>query len=226
MSPPRPILVATHNPGKVREIAALLDAEDPALRERVRWVSLDDLPDPIPAPHEDQPTFAANAALKARYYSRASGLWTLADDSGLEVDALHGAPGVLSARFAPLDAAAASTGRAAQDDANNRKLIAALRGVPPERRTARFRCCLALANGETLLATATGAIDGLIIDSPRGAGGFGYDPHFLVPGLGRTTAELPLAEKNRVSHRGQALRRLRPVLLAALDGRPAAPARR
>src|SRR5205085_8586071 len=111
-----------------------------------------------------------------RYYSMAAGMWALADDSGLEVDALNGEPGVHSAYYAR---EVADQPRSIRDPANNAKLIAALRGVPPENRTARFRCCLALADGDRILATAEGRVEGIIIDDPRGAGGFGYDPHFL-----------------------------------------------
>lgn len=215
---PRRILIATHNPGKVREIVAILSAGEAATH--VTWCSLDDLSAPIAEPPEDGATFAENAAHKALYYARASGLWTLADDSGLEVDALDGAPGVHSARYAAPDEVAAltadlpATGRARQDAANNRKLIAALRGCPESAWIARFRCTLALADGERVRLTAEGSIEGRIIAEPRGAGGFGYDPHFLVPHLGRTTAELPLAEKNAISHRGVALKRLRQALAA------------
>lgn len=205
-APNRVLLIATRNPGKVREIAAVLsESGNPVLRQ-ITWRSLDEAAPDAADPVENQPTFAGNAALKARYWSKLTGLRTLADDSGLEVDALNGAPGVYSARYAAADP---SGGRAAQDAANNRKLIAALQGVPPERRAARFRCCLAVADGDRILATAEGAIEGVIIDDPRGAGGFGYDPHFFVPALGRTTAELPFEHKNRISHRGQALRALR-----------------
>jgi len=204
----REILIATGNPGKYREIVAVL-AEPPAAGAgpvAVRWLGLADLGREIPEPHEDGVTFLDNAILKAAYYACAAGRWTLADDSGLEVDALGGAPGVISARFAGVND---GSPRAVVDAANNRKLIEMLRGVPAERRTARFRCVLALSDGERVLATADGAIEGRIIDEARGAGGFGYDPHFWVEALGKTTAELPAEEKNRISHRGQALRRMR-----------------
>jgi XTP/dITP diphosphohydrolase len=223
MNPAAPhlIVIASRNANKVREIAAVLGAADaPAALRAVRWLSLAEAAPHAGDPVEDQPTFAGNAALKARHASRLTGLWTLADDSGLEVDALDGAPGVLSARYAGL-AAGVSGGRnparAEKDLANNRKLIAALAGVPAERRTARFRCCLALADGERILLTAEGGVEGRIIDAPRGSGGFGYDPHFLIPELGRTMAELGMQEKNRISHRGRALRQLRERLAALLD---------
>lgn len=212
------ILIATGNPDKAREIAAVLDEVLPGAPApgRIRWHTLDDLPAPIPEPHEDRDTFAGNAALKASYYARLARRWTLADDSGLEVDALGGAPGVLSARYAE---SPASAPRAERDAANNRLLIARLQGVPPDRRTARFRCALALADEDRVLATAEGVIEGRIIDEPRGNNGFGYDPHFLVPDLGRTTAELSPAHKNRISHRGQALRRMRDELARLLGWR-------
>jgi len=152
MSPPdrqREILIATGNPGKFREIVQVLATED--RRVAVRWRSLPDLTRTIPAPAEDGRTFPEIAALKARYYAGASGFWTLADDSGLEVDALGGAPGVISARYAGTPE---GTPRAEVDRANNRRLITALRAIPSEQRTARFRCALALSDGENVLATA------------------------------------------------------------------------
>lgn len=207
----REILIATGNPGKFREIVQVLASDD--CRIAVRWCSLPDLPQTIPAPVEDGATFPENAVLKARHYARASGLWTLADDSGLEVDALGGAPGVISARYA---GTSEGTPRHEVDRANNRRLITELRVIPSEQRTARFRCVLALADGEHVLATTEGAVEGKIIDQPRGNNGFGYDPHFLIPSLDRTMAELPPGEKNLISHRGQALRRMREKLLALL----------
>lgn len=207
------ILIATANPGKAREIEAVLEepAAPGALGEavQVRWHTLADWPEPIEEPDENGATFLENAVLKARYYSRASGLWTLADDSGLEVDALGNEPGVRSARFAEAPQGAS---RDQRDRANNRKLIECLLGVPPERRIARYRCVLALADGDRILATTEGTLEGRIIDEPRGSGGFGYDPHFLLPELGRTTAELSAEHKNRISHRGVALRALRKKL--------------
>jgi XTP/dITP diphosphohydrolase len=206
----REILIATSNPGKFREIVEVLSAEsDAPAADGVRWLSLADLPGKIAPPTEDGRTFAANAALKARHYARASGRWTLADDSGLEVDALGGEPGVRSARYGGVPP---GSSREAATRANNRRLIAILAGVPAERRTARFRCALALSDGERILLTAEGSVQGRIIDEPRGANGFGYDPHFFVPQLGKTMAELPAEEKNRISHRGQALRQFREAL--------------
>ncbi len=208
-----PILIATGNVGKYREITQVL-AESPVGRpEQVGWKSLADLLSAVPPPAETGLTFAQNAILKAMAYSRASGWWTLADDSGLEVDALGGAPGVYSARYAGLPEGST---RAENDLANNRRLITALAGVPVQQRTARFRCVLVLADGDRVLAQSEGSVDGLIIDDPRGDNGFGYDPHFFLPALGQTMAELPAEKKNRLSHRGQALRRLRERLAELL----------
>ncbi|HPF39629.1 MAG TPA: RdgB/HAM1 family non-canonical purine NTP pyrophosphatase [Phycisphaerae bacterium] len=208
------ILIATNNPGKAREIEAVLSENAGGGRlDEVRWLTLRDLGAAIEEPHEDQATFEGNSALKATYYSKASGYVTLADDSGLEVDALDGAPGVFSARYADVEG---DPPRAERDLANNRKMIAALTGVSDEARTARFRCVLTLADGDRVLAQASGAIEGRIIDAPRGDGGFGYDPHFLVPELGQTTAELAAEHKNRISHRGVALRALRETLRGML----------
>jgi XTP/dITP diphosphohydrolase len=184
------ILLATRNPGKIREIRQMTAASGWV------WHGLDAFPG-VPDAVEDGATFAENACRKALHYAQATKLYTLADDSGLEVDCLGGEPGVHSARYA---------GTPRNDAANNRKLVAALADVPLKRRTARFRCALALARPGELLIETEGVVAGLIIDEPRGDNGFGYDPHFLIPALGRTTAELPPAEKNALSHRGQALR--------------------
>jgi XTP/dITP diphosphohydrolase len=200
------VLIATSNPGKLREIQAVM-ADVP-----VTWCSLGDFPT-IPEAVEDGATFAKNAQKKALHYAGHAGGWALADDSGLEVDALGGAPGVISARYSD----------AGTDAANNRKLIENLRGVPDDLRTARFVCELALAEPDRVLATARGVIEGRIIDDPRGANGFGYDPHFWVPELHATTAELESAHKNRISHRGQALRAMIPRLQALLNGSPSCP---
>jgi len=188
------ILLATGNRGKFDEIAAEF-ADMP-----IRLLSLKDLP-PMPEAEESGQTFEENACAKARYYAQRSGLLALADDSGLEVDALGGAPGVISARYA---------GEPCDDAANNAKLVRELAGVPRERRAARFRCVMALVepSGE-VLATAEGTIEGSILDQPRGQNGFGYDPHFLVPDLGKTTAEVSRQEKNAISHRGKATRAMK-----------------
>ena len=184
------LLIATSNPGKLREIKAVFSGSP------IHFEDLRQDPD-LPAAVEDADTFMANAEKKALHYAERSGLPALADDSGLEVDCLGGRPGVRSARFA---------GRHGDDQANNAKLIELLRDVPLEERRARFRCAIVVADRGAVLARAEGAIEGLIVDEPRGENGFGYDPHFLVPDLGKTTAELAPEHKNHISHRGQALR--------------------
>lgn len=197
----RKILIATSNPGKLREIEAVM-GDLP-----VDWIGLSDVP-AIDEPVEDRPTFAENARLKATYYAKAAGMWALADDSGLEVDALDGEPGVRSSRYA---------GEACDDAANNAKLIHKLAGVAIDKRTARFRCAVALASPDGVLAEADGKIEGQIIDEARGENGFGYDPHFFVPSLGKTTAELRPEHKNSISHRGNALRAIRPAIARCLE---------
>ena len=197
------ILIATNNPGKFREIVAVLSD---GLADGLSWKSLADIPFAIDEPVEDRSTFAGNAELKAVCYSLAAGMWALADDSGLEVDALGGEPGVHSAYYAEL---LADKPREVRDAANNRKLATALAKVPLDRRQARYRCVMMLADGRRVVTTADGAVEGTMIDEPRGDGGFGYDPYFLIPSTGRTMAELAMDEKNRISHRGIALRRLR-----------------
>ncbi len=192
------LLIATTNPGKFHEFVELLGDQPLALK------SLADFPTAPEVP-EDGATYAANALHKALTLARWSGCATLADDSGLEVDALGGAPGVHSARYAG----------AAQDTAANiAKLLAALEGVPLAQRTARFRCIIAVARPDGATLTAEGICEGCIIETPRGGGGFGYDPVFLDPSRGQTFAEIPAAVKNRLSHRARACARLRPQLLA------------
>ena len=198
------IVVATRNPGKLGEVQAILGELGVEFRTLAEFA---DLPEAV----EDADSFEANAAAKARHYSRLTGLWTLADDSGLVVDALGGAPGVHSARYA---------GTHGDDDANNARLVAELAGVPPEKRTARFCCAVALADRDRILASAWGTIEGRIIDQPQGRKGFGYDPHFFVPEHDMTTAQMPPEQKNRISHRAQALRTLAPELRRLLGGRP------
>jgi XTP/dITP diphosphohydrolase len=159
---------------------------------------------------EDGATFAENARKKAMGYARSTGLWTLADDSGLVVDALGGAPGVNSARFSGERAKGAD--RKVIDRRNMEKLLSLLQGVPTEKRTARFVCHLCLASSEKVLVETQGTLEGLIAEEPAGTGGFGYDPVFLAPQLGKTVAQLGDQEKNAVSHRGNAMRRLKPLL--------------
>ncbi len=176
----------------------------------MEYRSLKDFP-VIPECEETGKSFEENAIQKARYYAACFKILTLADDSGLEVDALAGNPGVFSARYA---------GTPCDDQANNAKLVKDLSGVPADKRTARFRCVMALVdpNGK-LLGTTEGAIEGIIIDDPRGKNGFGYDPHFFVPGLNKTTAEIPREEKNKISHRGQATRAMHDLLMKLFRSR-------
>jgi len=195
----RTVVLATGNPGKLREIRAEL-GDLP-----VGVLGLAELP-PVAEPIEDGDTFADNARLKAHYYARATGHWCLADDSGLVVDALGGRPGVRSARYAAVERPA-NGGRAVQDAANNRKLLAELADVPDAQRAARFVCHLALSDGRAIILEARGVIEGRIARAPRGDNGFGYDPLFWVPALGKTAAELPPPRKNALSHRGQAVRK-------------------
>jgi XTP/dITP diphosphohydrolase len=202
----REILLATGNPGKAREMSEILAGADADVFQQVRWRFLHEFAG-WPEPVEDGETFAENARIKARHYSGLSGLWTIADDSGLEVDALGGEPGVHSARFA---------GVPKSDQANNALLIRRLAGVPEPRRTARFRCVVVLADGDRTLASAEGTVEGRIVDGPRGSNGFGYDPHFWVESAGMTAAEMPAERKHAISHRGQALRRLAEQMIALL----------
>jgi len=201
------LLIATQNRKKLAELEGLLV---PLGIELVTPAAVGGLP----AVDEDQQTFALNAAKKARSAARASGLWALADDSGLEVDVLGGEPGVRSARWA---------GEPADDGRNNARLLTALADVPEARRGARFVCALALARPDGTLAHAVeGQARGRILGAPRGDGDFGYDPLFLFtePGFaqtGRGFAELTGAEKSAVSHRGRALRSLARRLPALLE---------
>jgi XTP/dITP diphosphohydrolase len=193
------IVVATGNPHKIEEIRAVLAPLGFTV------LSLAETGRPVPAePEEPHPTFEANARLKALHYARAIGEAVLADDSGLEVDALGGAPGVHSAHWAGTEGS-----RAERDARNNAKLAEAMRGVPAHLRTARFVCpmCVATPSGEVLVETR-GEMEGVIGEAPRGAHGFGYDPWLHLPERGVSSAELPPDEKNAVSHRGHAVRRL------------------
>lgn len=192
------LLVATTNRGKLAEYRELLADID------VEWVDLQDVGLGTMEVAETEDTFAANAILKARAYCEASGLLTLADDSGLVVDALEGAPGVYSARYGAPEVTT--------DRGRYEKLLAALQDVPLEKRTARFKCVVALAAPDQEIVTVEGKIEGRIAFSPRGSNGFGYDPVFLLSD-GRTLAELPSAEKNRISHRGNALEKAQPLLI-------------
>jgi XTP/dITP diphosphohydrolase len=193
------LFVATSNPGKLRDFAAAAGAADFLLEP------LPELKD-IPTPPEDELTFEGNARAKAVYYSRfAPGELVLADDSGLEVDALDGEPGVRSARFAA-DARFTAPEVHDADHLNNLYLLDRMEDVPPGRRAARYRCVLAAARDGECLFTGDGSVEGVILIAPRGDGGFGYDPLFYLPELGKTMAEIDLATKLGLSHRGRALR--------------------
>jgi XTP/dITP diphosphohydrolase len=190
------LYIATSNPGKLRDFAA-------AATSNITLAPLPNL-NQIPAPPENEPTFEGNARVKAIYYSRyAPNQIVIADDSGLEVDALHGAPGVRSARFAedhkfpcPLEATT--------DQRNNLYLISLLTGIPLTERSARYHCVLAAARDGNILAIAHGAVEGEILTQPRGTGGFGYDPLFYLPEQNKTMAELDIQTKLTFSHRGRA----------------------
>lgn len=198
-APPRRLVIATGNPGKLREFQALLEGLSFA---PVSQASLG-----VIAPEETGSTFLSNALLKARHAAAATREPAIADDSGLEVDALGGAPGVYSARYA---------GLGADDAANNAKLLRSLTEIPPGERRARYRCVLVYVDGpdDSSPLTADGVWEGTIVETPRGTGGFGYDPHFWLPELEMTAAELDPGEKNRLSHRGRAMRELRARLAA------------
>lgn len=203
MTLPERILVATSNPKKVDEIRGALAPLGIAV------ASLADAGFAgLPEPDETERTFAGNARLKALAYAAATGQLVLADDSGLEVDALGGEPGVDSAVWAGTEG-----DRAARDARNNAKLVSALHGVPQPARSARFVCTMCVAGPDaTVMCESRGTVEGEIVDDPRGANGFGYDPHFLVRALGRTTAEMSPEEKNSISHRGQASREIARLL--------------
>jgi XTP/dITP diphosphohydrolase len=207
------LVIACSNPGKLREFRELL-ADLP-----FDVVAQGDLG--VTSPEETGSSFLENALLKARHAAKVAGAAAISDDSGLEVDALGGAPGIYSARYA---------GVGADDASNNAKLLAALEATPLHARHARYRCVLVFVSGDSDPAplTADGVWEGLIVDQPRGSAGFGYDPYFWLPDLHRTAAELDPADKNRRSHRGAALHALRTRLmareqLAARARSPAAP---
>ena len=196
------LLVGSGNPGKLRELQAILAGVPVVL------LSLGDLRGDLglgapPEAAETGHTFLDNALLKARAYAAWSGLAAVADDSGLEVDALGGAPGVHSARYGGPDAT---------DQANLDKLLRALKGVPPERRGARFRCVAVLADPTGESWHTEGVWEGRLLDAPRGSGGFGYDPIFVPTGWDHTSAEVDQATKDAASHRGRAFRALRPFI--------------
>jgi XTP/dITP diphosphohydrolase len=199
------LVIATRNPGKLREIENALSGP-----KGLEFIPLSSFPE-IPELEETGVSFAENAGRKAGFVAKATGLLTVADDSGLEVDALEGRPAVLSARFA---------GEHASDDENNRKLLQEMQGVPEPERTARFRCVIALADPCGGLEFVEGVCEGLILTEPRGTQGFGYDPLFYCPRLRLTFAEMDLGTKLSVSHRGKALQNLKQVLAKRLSSGP------
>jgi len=220
----RKILVASTNPGKLKELREMLGGD-------IEWVGLSDFPD-VSEIEEDGKTFAENARKKAIGYDKATGLWTLADDSGLVIDALGGQPGVKSARFSGFlpqrhedtkkekiknkkqtsdfgERRVTSDERRIIDHKNMAKVLKLLEGAPKEKWTARFMCCLCLASPEKILIETSGKLEGLIIDTPAGENGFGYDPIFFVPESNKTVAQMASVEKNAISHRGNAIRSLK-----------------
>lgn len=193
------LLIASANRGKISEFRDMLGAGEHHWRDLAQT--------PLPGVEETGATFRANAMIKAAHYARLAGCWALADDSGLAVDALGGAPGVYSARWAERHSAGSGDGD------NNALLLQQLEDVADDKRTAAFVCVLALADPQGRIAlTAADHVSGVVLRCPRGQNGFGYDPLFLLPERGLTTAELAPAEKHRISHRGRALRRLRSLM--------------
>jgi XTP/dITP diphosphohydrolase len=197
------VLIATHNQGKVTEFIELLgDLE-------VEWLTLQQAGISVEIP-EDGTTLLENARLKAEGYARLAGLLTLADDTGLEIDALGGAPGIYPARYG---------GEHLTMSQRYELVLRQMAGTPTEQRAARFRCVIAIANPGGALAHAEGVFEGLIAESPAGDGGFGYDPIFYVPEQGMTVAQLPTGLKHRISHRGQAIQKIAPVLRELLSSK-------
>ena len=196
----RTLVAATGNPGKLAELRRLLDG--------IGWEVVAQSALGVEPPPEDGLTFVENAIIKARHAAERTGRPALADDSGLVVDALGGAPGIRSARFAGLEGC---------DAANNEKLLRSLAGVPEGERTARFECVVVWMRDprDPVPLIARGTWPGRVLEAPRGTNGFGYDPLFLNPAAGRTAAELEPGQKDALSHRGQALRELRALLAAA-----------
>lgn len=196
------ILVATRNPGKITELKACLG-------QGFNWLSLSDF-ERIAEIDEDGSTFEENARKKATGYSETTGLWTIADDSGLVVDALDGAPGVISARFS--GEKSKNEDKTLIDHRNITKVLQLLKDVPEEKRTARFVCSLCLASPKKILLETQGTLEGRITNQEIGTNGFGYDPIFYVPELKKTVAQLSPDQKNAISHRGKAIRKLKYLL--------------
>lgn len=201
------ILVATTNPGKITELKACLGSG-------FNWMSLDDF-EGIVEIEEDGSTFIENAHKKAAGYAKVTGFWTIADDSGLVIDALDGAPGVKSARFS--GEKLKNEDRTLIDHRNIAKVLKLLKGVSKEKRRARFVCSLCLASPERVLLETQGTMEGFITDREIGTNGFGYDPIFYVSSLKKTVAELTSEQKNAISHRGNAIRKLKNLLGKLLE---------
>lgn len=191
------IVLASTNRGKIGELREMLQGRGVTVRGLDEFAQLSES-------QETGSTFAENARQKALYYGEVLNCWVLADDSGLEIDALQKAPGVYSARFADF----AGDDPAERDRANNDKVLSLLSGVAQPQRTARFCCCLCLCHATTVMFETCGAVEGFITTEPRGHNGFGYDPLFFIPRKGKTAAQLSNEEKNVVSHRGRALAKL------------------
>jgi XTP/dITP diphosphohydrolase len=195
------VVVATRNKGKIREIRKALKGLG------LRIYALSDFPD-VPEIEEDGKSFTENALKKARFYSKYFGKLTIADDSGLEVEWLKGLPGIYSARYA---------GKGASARENNQKLLNEMEGISLSKRGARFKCVMAMVSPDGREAIAEGSCKGRIGFEEKGRRGFGYDPFFILPKYGKTMAELSLEEKNKISHRGKALRKLRKIIKTLKD---------
>ena len=195
------MIVATRNQGKIREIREALKGLG------LRIYALSDFPD-VPEIEEDGKSFIENALKKARFYSKVFGKLTLADDSGLEVDGLKGMPGIYSARY---------SGERASSLENNQKLLKEMEGIPLSKRGARFKCIMAVVSPNGKEAMTEGSCKGRIGMREKGRRGFGYDPLFILQKYGKTMAELSLKEKNRISHRGKALRKINKIIKAFMD---------
>ena len=207
------ILIATTNPGKIAELTAVLGAN-------IEWLGLSHFKG-VAEIQEDGATFAENARRKSLGYARATGFWTIADDSGLMIDALGGQPGVKSARFSGENEKACPEfiegNRKLLDHKNMTKALKLLANIPRKKRTAKFVCCLCLASPEKVLIETEGTLEGVIAEKEIGENGFGYDPIFFVPKLNKTVAQLTREEKNAISHRGNAIRKLKPLLDKLLE---------
>ena len=204
----RKILIASGNAGKVAELSAMLDCD-------AAWMCLSDF-NGIKEVEEDGESFAENSRKKALGYAKQAGIWTIADDSGLMIDALGGEPGIMSARFS--GEKEANEQRGLLDHRNMAKVLRLLEGVDAEKRSARFVCHLTLASPDEILLETEGTLEGVITEKEYGENGFGYDPIFFVPKLNKTVAQMTSGEKNLISHRANAIVKLKPLLDKLLDG--------